>query len=76
MASLCTVRAIRSYFLDGKLPPNGLECSVDEELFPKPSTLANSTWLKGAVDTYSADDMMLLEAARELGEILPKSLLL
>jgi len=76
MASLCTVRAVRSYFLDGKLPPNGLECSVDEELFPKPNALAKSSWLKGAVETYSVDDMRLLEAVKELGGLLPKSLIL
>ncbi|GJE89473.1 alpha/beta hydrolase [Phanerochaete sordida] len=32
--SLCTAKAIRAYFKDGKLPPNGTVCGVESRMFP------------------------------------------
>ncbi|KAG9119248.1 hypothetical protein FRC07_005802 [Ceratobasidium sp. 392] len=34
MASPCTGKVLRSYLLDGVLPPNGIVCDTVEELFP------------------------------------------
>ncbi|THH10350.1 hypothetical protein EW145_g1383 [Phellinidium pouzarii] len=71
MSSLCTAKALRAYFLEGKLPENGLFCETDEELFPpKTSNMTGSglMWMKNAVlQTYSKEDMQLLETMRALG---------
>jgi len=69
MTSLCTSKAIREYFVEGKLPPNGLMCSTDEKLFPpkESASLGGPAWLNSAPEMYSAEDMKLLESTRALG---------
>lgn len=62
MASLCTGRVIRGYFLDGELPPNGLICPTSEKLFPPPEESA--TWM----DALNVEDRRLVENMKSLGE--------
>ena len=67
MASLCTARAVKEYFLEGKLPEYGLVCPTDEELFSTAMSDEGAFWLT-EFQNYSEDDLKLLESARGLGE--------
>lgn len=70
MASLCTGKAIREYFLENKLPENGLWCETDEVLFPPKSPdsgEAVDAWLNKEASIYSAEDLRLLVQLRDLG---------
>lgn len=70
MVSMCTVNAIRGYLLDGDLPPNGLECPVNERFFPeKPAGSTWQVWLEESPEINSAKDLHLLESFRHLGEV-------
>ncbi|TDL24013.1 alpha/beta-hydrolase [Rickenella mellea] len=70
MASLCTAKALKGYFLEGKLPPNGLICPTDEKLFPPPPANASDTmvWLQEMQETLSEEDLKLLDNIKELGQ--------
>lgn len=73
MTSLCTGKAIRAYFLDDKLPENGLWCETDEVLFPPkaPDVAASvDAWFKEPASSYPEDDLRLLSMLRDLGQIL------
>lgn len=65
---MCTSKAIREYFLDGKLPENGIVCPTDEVLFPPTNSSDSMVWMSSAAQAYSADDLLLLENFRELGK--------
>ena len=67
MASLCTARAIKEYFLEGKLPVNGLVCPTDEELFSTAMSDEGAFWLTES-QNYPEDDLKLLDTVRGLGE--------
>ena len=69
MASLCTAKVLRDYFLDGKLPENGIVCPTDEVLFPpKESTTTDKlSWLREEEVIYSEEDRELLKTMKELG---------
>ncbi|CAE7232071.1 unnamed protein product [Rhizoctonia solani] len=67
MASTCTVKAIRGYFLDGVLPPNGTVCDTVERLFPEKEAPAEAkAWLSPEA-SLSESDAQLAEAMRNLG---------
>lgn len=68
MASPCTGKALRGYFLDGVLPPNGLVCDTVEELFPEASAPSRANaWLNPRTSISEAD-ARLAEALRGLGK--------
>ncbi|KAG9120149.1 hypothetical protein FRC07_004466 [Ceratobasidium sp. 392] len=69
MASPCTGKVLRSYLLDGVLPPNGIVCDTVEELFPKPSGDAGeqNSWLKADAG-LSEEDVQLAKKLRALGQ--------
>lgn len=70
MTSLCTTRALRSYFLEDTLPENGLFCPTDEILFPpKANGTVDVQWKKpdDTLDSYSEEDIRLLENMQALG---------
>ena len=70
MVSMCTVNAIRGYLLEGELPPNGLECPVDEKFFPvKPVGFDKQAWLEESSKIRSEKELQLLESIRQLGEV-------
>jgi len=56
--SLCTTRAIRTYFQTGALPKSGTVCQVDSKIFG-PSDITTES-------VYSEEDVALLEASRSL----------
>ncbi|EIN12405.1 alpha/beta-hydrolase [Punctularia strigosozonata HHB-11173 SS5] len=60
-ASLCTAKYVRDYFREGKLPPAGAVCEIEDELFP-------SSDVKQAGDMLDRDDRVLLDAVRELSD--------
>lgn len=68
MSSLCTAKAIREYFLEGKLPENGLFCPTDEVLFPPKDDEGSALWVGESSTAYSEEDLKLLETMRELGK--------
>ena len=70
MASLCTARVLRDYFLDNQLPENGIVCPTDEMLFPPTVTTSidGLLWLKNDVKVYSEDELKLLKIVKELGK--------
>lgn len=65
LVSLCTAKTIKAYFLEGKLPLNGLVCPIDEPLFPPASS--NSSDSGNWLNVSSAEDVQLLETIREFG---------
>ena len=67
MTSLCTAKAIREYFLEGKLPKSGLFCPTDEVLFPPKNETVDS-WANNDLVEYSEEDLRLLKAMKELGK--------
>ncbi|KAF8605942.1 alpha/beta-hydrolase [Ceratobasidium sp. AG-I] len=68
MASTCTGRAIRGYFLDGVLPPNGIVCDTVERLFPEANAPAEAkAWLNPEAGLSEADTR-LAETLKNLGE--------
>ncbi|KAG8681694.1 hypothetical protein FRC08_015479, partial [Ceratobasidium sp. 394] len=68
MASPCTGKAIRGYFLDGVLPPNGIVCDTVEKLFPGAATAAETkVWLSEEANA-SEEDIQLAEKMRKLGQ--------
>lgn len=68
MASPCTGKAIRGYFLDGVLPPNGIVCETVERLFPEKKAPAEAkAWLNPET-SVSETDVRLAEALRKLGQ--------
>ncbi|CCO30869.1 hypothetical protein BN14_04901 [Rhizoctonia solani AG-1 IB] len=67
MASTCTAKAIRGYFLDGVLPPNGIVCDTIERLFPEKSAPVEAkAWLNPEASVSEADTH-LAEVVRDLG---------
>ena len=73
MTSLCTGKAVRSYFNEGVLPPNGLVCPTDEVLFPPVTTDDTALlWLTDGVKA-SVGDVEFLVTLRELGLVLESS---
>ncbi|KAF8605939.1 hypothetical protein BDV93DRAFT_604946 [Ceratobasidium sp. AG-I] len=73
LTSICTVKAIRGYFLDGVLPPNGLVCEVVEQYFPDNSApTAAETWLRSEAFTSEAD-IRLAGTMRSLGQAMEQS---
>ncbi|KAF8605941.1 alpha/beta-hydrolase [Ceratobasidium sp. AG-I] len=70
MASPCTGKALRAYFLDGVLPPHGLVCDTVEQLFPEAGvTIEARTWLHPS-SVLSEADVRLAENMRSLGQAL------
>ncbi|KAL8691914.1 MAG: hypothetical protein Q9224_004072 [Gallowayella concinna] len=71
--SVCTSRAIRDYFLAGKLPAVGTKCSPDFGLFSN-TTLADSLALvsKRALQEDD-DDARLMAASMQLNAIVPRA---
>ena len=70
MASLCTAKVLRDYFLNNQLPENGIVCPTDEMLFPPTEVTSTEglLWLKNDVKTYPEDDLELLKTVKELGK--------
>lgn len=70
MASLCTAKVLREYFVEGRLPQNGTICATDEILFPPKvaQTSDDLLWLKGGTKAYTEEELELLNTVRELGE--------
>jgi len=66
MASLCTGRVIRGYWLDDELPPNGIVCPTSETLFPPDNSTSTTAWVSGEIT--NAEDMRILELFKKLGE--------
>ncbi|KAF8586360.1 hypothetical protein K439DRAFT_1659729 [Ramaria rubella] len=67
MASLCTGKVIRGYFLEGLLPPNAMVCATNENLFPPAGNGTNAkTWM--TPDVLDDEDQRLLETLKALGE--------
>lgn len=68
MASICTGKILRGYFLDGIIPPNGIVCETSEELFPKATSSAGAMpWLKPEASISKAD-IKLAESLRTWGQ--------
>lgn len=68
MASTCTGKAIRGYFLEGVLPPNGIVCDTVERLFPEKSAPAEAkAWLDPETSLSEADTH-LAATLRKLGQ--------
>ncbi|KDN37693.1 hypothetical protein RSAG8_09961, partial [Rhizoctonia solani AG-8 WAC10335] len=63
--SLCTIKIIRDYFLDGKVPPNGTRCD------PEPGYIypANNTISERSV---AAEDEDVLQTLKKLGNVSSK----
>ena len=61
VASLCTAKAVKAYFLNNTLPEDGLVCSPTEKLFPA----ANGLWEEDVADE---EDKKLLEDIKKWGE--------
>ncbi|THH10618.1 hypothetical protein EW145_g1198 [Phellinidium pouzarii] len=59
LASLCTMKAYRAYFVNGTLPPNEFVCEVDESPFPKEE-------FSHEVKVLSEEDRELLTSGRAL----------
>ncbi|KAL8813754.1 MAG: hypothetical protein Q9200_000007 [Gallowayella weberi] len=72
--SVCTVRAIRTYFVNGTLPAVGTKCPPDFDLFSN-TTLADSLALLGkrALQEEEEDGARLLVAAMQLNAIVPRA---
>lgn len=68
MASPCTGKAIRGYFLDGVLPPNGVVCNTVERLFPEVTALAEAKAWLNPEQSFSEADARLAETLRTLGQ--------
>jgi len=66
MASLCTGRAIRGYFLDGELPPNGIVCPTSEVLFPPDNSTNPKSWIMEELE--DEEDLRILEIFKGIGE--------
>ncbi|GJE90062.1 alpha/beta hydrolase [Phanerochaete sordida] len=45
--SLCTAKAIREYFREGKLPKNGTVCSIESSIFPSSNETQSMQALQG-----------------------------
>jgi hypothetical protein len=60
-ASLCTAKYVRDYFRDGKLPPAGAVCEVEDELFSAARSQAGNSIINEA-------DVTLLAAMRQLSD--------
>ena len=58
---MCTVKAIREYFREGKLPEKGTVCSVQSSIFNKEQATMTGVEL-------SQEDVELLRASEMLGE--------
>jgi len=65
-ASLCTANALRAYFIDNVVPPDGMLCQPTETIFPA-STSDDSLWVADAEHILTAEDVELLEAVKGLG---------
>ncbi|KAJ7199294.1 TAP-like protein-domain-containing protein [Mycena haematopus] len=65
--SICTLKHIRQYFLEGMLPVPGTVCPVDVLLFPSPDFDADDEVQANFV--LDAADRNLFEAARELAKM-------
>ncbi|KAI5119053.1 hypothetical protein M0805_005919 [Coniferiporia weirii] len=62
-SSLCTLKTVRNYFIDGALPEKGTVCQVESSIFGTSQGLDART-----VEALSAEDRALLEASRALQE--------
>ncbi|KAI5119054.1 hypothetical protein M0805_005920 [Coniferiporia weirii] len=62
-SSLCTLKAVRGYLIDGILPAEGTVCQVESSIFGTSQGLDSRT-----AETLSAEDRALLEASRALQE--------
>jgi hypothetical protein len=60
--SLCTGKALRTYFLDNTLPENGVECEISEQLFPEDE--GSTLWTE---EDESGEDKKLRDILREIG---------
>ncbi|CAE7232063.1 unnamed protein product [Rhizoctonia solani] len=67
MASTCTAKAIRGYFLDGVLPPNGTICNTVERLFPEKEAPAQAKVWLSPMTIVSEADAQLAGVMRNLG---------
>ncbi|KAJ6480975.1 TAP-like protein-domain-containing protein [Mycena sanguinolenta] len=65
--SICTVKYIRQYFIDGTLPEPGTVCPVDIPLFPPSSEFADEN--AQASLSVSMTDRNLFEAVKKLSEM-------
>ncbi|KAG9124405.1 hypothetical protein FRC07_011734 [Ceratobasidium sp. 392] len=73
MASLCTGKVIRRYFLKDEIPPNEVLCEITEQLFPAtPSDTEDKAWLKSDV-TLSEEDENLVVTLRRFGRAMSES---
>ncbi|GJE90051.1 alpha/beta hydrolase [Phanerochaete sordida] len=61
--SLCTAKAVREYFREGKLPQPGTVCSVESTIFPSYSEAQSGQALRG-------EDRAVMKAWREIRESL------
>ncbi|KIJ55639.1 hypothetical protein M422DRAFT_774620 [Sphaerobolus stellatus SS14] len=66
MASLCTGRAIREYFFDGKLPLDNTLCAASEIPFPPKNSENTFSWISGGI--MNEEDMRILQNFKKLGE--------
>ncbi|QRV74200.1 Abhydrolase domain-containing protein [Ceratobasidium sp. AG-Ba] len=70
LASPCTAKAVRGYFLDGVLPPNGIVCDAVEKPFSGAASVGDvgvNAWLDEAT-SVSDEDVQLAEKMRALGQ--------
>ncbi|EJC98089.1 alpha/beta-hydrolase [Fomitiporia mediterranea MF3/22] len=58
-ASLCTIKAVQDYFIDGTLPEEGKVCDVQSSIFGEKEF---------SLDTLGVEDRKLMEAAQKLQE--------
>lgn len=57
--SICTAKAIREYFREGKLPKNGTVCPVESSIFPSDDEIKSVQALEG-------EDREMMETWREI----------
>ncbi|KAF7331462.1 hypothetical protein MKEN_00024900 [Mycena kentingensis (nom. inval.)] len=74
MPTLCTQKLIRGYFA-GDIPANGTTCETEYSYFPSKSPMALDTEQGSAaaqipLQVLSAEDVVLLESAKTVGELL------
>ena len=56
--SLCRLRHVQAYLVDGVIPKDELLCPINDEYFPKPASASS-------IETLSEDDRDLMRVGRE-----------
>ncbi|KAF8816536.1 hypothetical protein BYT27DRAFT_7077196 [Phlegmacium glaucopus] len=67
--SLCTVKHVRQYFTDGKLPEPGTVCEVDAGPFDKEEGLEEGTAQGRLTMHMSEEDKLIFNALKELSRL-------